>query len=255
MKEKPVNDDALPGDDSPGAESVGTRLASLTEAVERLARSHQALLEARGGASTAPAADGGTPTQPAGRDELRRIVGEVLAERDSSARRSEARQRYVREHLADLPEAYRRQVPETDDPAALAVAEREVRRRYREDFRDALGRFAHLSGGGGGEDAPGGPGDRDDETAAFTGFRGAGDVGGDAAGLGGQRPGAAVDWSKLSPLQQITMGLRDARPQGPPARARSDGAWRGAAAGATRHSAEAPGGAAGAEVGAPAGAD
>ena len=34
------------------------------------------------------------------------------------------------------------------------------------------------------------------------------DIGGDPAG-GGQRPGAVVDYSRLSPVQQITLGLKD----------------------------------------------
>jgi hypothetical protein len=35
------------------------------------------------------------------------------------------------------------------------------------------------------------------------------DIGGDIPG-GGQRPGAVVDYSRLSPVQQIAMGLKDA---------------------------------------------
>src|SRR2546422_9444728 len=34
------------------------------------------------------------------------------------------------------------------------------------------------------------------------------DIGGDPAG-GGQRPGAVVDYSRLSPVQQIALGLKD----------------------------------------------
>ena len=40
------------------------------------------------------------------------------------------------------------------------------------------------------------------------------DIGGDP-GEGGVRPSAVVDYSKLTPLQQIAVGLRDAKPQGP----------------------------------------
>ena len=39
------------------------------------------------------------------------------------------------------------------------------------------------------------------------------DIGGDIPG--GQPPRAAVDVAKLSPVQQIALGLRDARPVGP----------------------------------------
>ena len=46
------------------------------------------------------------------------------------------------------------------------------------------------------------------------------DVSGDPGAVG-VRPGAMVDYSKLTPLQQITVGLRDARPQGARAFART----------------------------------
>ena len=46
------------------------------------------------------------------------------------------------------------------------------------------------------------------------------DIGGDPAG-GGQRPGAVVDYSRLSPVQQITLGLKDSARR-PPARAGAD---------------------------------
>lgn len=47
------------------------------------------------------------------------------------------------------------------------------------------------------------------------------DLGGDPAG-GAPPSGLPVDYSKLSPVQQIALGLRDARPQGPhAARARA----------------------------------
>ena len=38
-----------------------------------------------------------------------------------------------------------------------------------------------------------------------------GDVGGDPGG--GLRPGAVVDYSRLSPVQQITLGLKDSSPR------------------------------------------
>jgi len=38
------------------------------------------------------------------------------------------------------------------------------------------------------------------------------DIGGEPAG-GGQRPAAVVDYSRLSPVQQITLGLKDSAPR------------------------------------------
>src|SRR5206468_12924239 len=98
--------------------------------------------------------------------------------------RTDGRDRYVRQKMSDLPDAYRRLMPQTDDTTALATAERDVRRQFREDLR-AIG--ADPAGG---------------------------DVAGEPVANAGQRPGAAVDYSTLSPLQQIALGLRDARPAG-----------------------------------------
>lgn len=50
------------------------------------------------------------------------------------------------------------------------------------------------------------PGSSPAQTTDFT-------IGGDLPG-GGNAPGAVVDFSRLSPLQQIALGLRDARPKG-----------------------------------------
>ena len=41
------------------------------------------------------------------------------------------------------------------------------------------------------------------------------DIGGDP--IGGQRPSAVVDYSRMSPVQQITLGLRDSRNKAPSA--------------------------------------
>ena len=95
--------------------------------------------------------------------------------------------------MADLPEAYRRQMPETDGEAALGDAERRVRKQFREDFRAAGGDSPEVTG----------------------------------QHAGGRRPGAAVDYSDLSPLQQIALGLKDAKP--PEGAGRARGRWRRAA--------------------------
>jgi hypothetical protein len=170
--------------DGPGAPDAGRQLAELSDAVRRLAESQQTLLDAlaparREGGATAPQAQ---PHSAA--DDVRRIVLDVLREHDQQRHRADGRDRYVRQKMADLPDAYRRLMPQTDDPGALATAERDVRRQFREDLR-AIGA---------------------DATGA--------DVAGEPATGAGHRPGAAVDYSKLSPLQQIALGLRDARPAG-----------------------------------------
>jgi hypothetical protein len=178
--------------------------AALTDAVRQLAQSQATLLDALRQAPAQPA--GPTGAAPAARsgDDIRRIVSDVLRERESSQQRTAARDRYVRERMADLPDAYRRLMPDAEDPADLAAAEADVRRRFRDDFRAA---------------------------SPATGPAGAADVSGDAPG--GRRPAAAVDYSRLSPLQQITVGLRDLRP--------AQDAGRGTASAPTARGSEAPG--------------
>ena len=103
----------------------------------------------------------------------------------------EARDRYVREHLADLPEAYRRQMPEAADERQLAEAEQAIRRQFRGDLRAALG------AGGAAHDA-------------------SVNVGGEIqGGRGPAAAAAAVEHGRLSGVQQIALGLRDAKPVGP----------------------------------------
>jgi hypothetical protein len=190
-------DEPMPQGTSPTDAPIGTAppaasdsTAALTDVVRQLAQSQKALLDAL---RPAPAPSGGAtgagpslPTQ-AGED-IRRIVSDVLRERESSQQRTAARDRYVRERMADLPDAYRRLMPDADDRAELAAAEADVRRRFRDDFRAASPATAGQA----------------------TGSTGPADVSGDVPG--GRRPAAAIDYSRLSPLQQITVGLRDARP-------------------------------------------
>lgn len=167
----------------PPAGDVGRQLGELSDAVRRLAESQQTLLEA-----LAPARrDGSAPPAlplPTGADDVRRVVLDVLREHEQQRQRADGRDRYVRQKMSDLPDAYRRLMPQTDDAAALATAERDVRRQFRDDLR-AIG--ADPAGS---------------------------DVAGEPVTNTGQRPGAAVDYSTLSPLQQIALGLRDAKPAG-----------------------------------------
>src|SRR4051812_19413304 len=101
-KEPPMND-ALPNPDvpatDPGAvaqpDAPAQPLASLTDAVRQLAQSHQALLEA-----LRPRADGGPAAPAPVPTDVRRVVTDVLAERDAAARRAANRDRYVRDKLA-----------------------------------------------------------------------------------------------------------------------------------------------------------
>lgn len=108
---------------------------------------------------------------------------------DRSAAVTDARDRYVREHLADLPEAYRRQMPEVVDERQLAEAEQAIRRQFRGDLRAALG--AGAAGNAGAQIGGEVPGGRGPAAAA-----------------------AALEHARLSAVQQIALGLRDSKPVG-----------------------------------------
>jgi hypothetical protein len=183
MNDALPNPDPAPAD-APPAPDVGRQLVELSDAVRRLAESQQTLLDALAPARRDTSAR--TPqSQPSGADDVRRIVLDVLREHDQQRHRADGRDRYVRQRMSDLPDAYRRLMPQTDDPTALATAERDVRRQFREDLR-AIG----------------------------AGDPAGNDLAADSTTTAGQRPGAAVDYSTLSPLQQIAVGLRDVKPAG-----------------------------------------
>jgi len=175
----PIMSNVLPN--PPASSGPDDRLAALIDTVSRLADQQRSLIEVFR-ANSAPAAAPTTAAAVANPGDLRGLIAGMLKEHQASVSRSAVRQVYSREHLSDLPSAYRRLLPETDDNAALVAAEQDIRRQFREDLKTTL-RSAN------------------DPTAA---------IGGDASG--GAPPAAAVDYSKLSPLQQIAVGLRSAAP-------------------------------------------
>lgn len=180
---------AMPQISVPVSPPADDRLGRLIDAIGQLAQQQRSLLEAlrpQGPALTpSPATQPYTAAPisaapPAVAADLRSFVADLFREHATSAQQSAAREAYVRQHLADLPEAYRRQMPDTADVAALADAEQTLRRQYRDDLRSVR----KLSG------------------------EPAGTVGGDHSG--GQPPAAAIDYGKLSPMQQIALGLKSA---------------------------------------------
>jgi hypothetical protein len=161
------------------------RLSAVLGAVSRLAEQQQSLLELF--RSAAPPAG----ARPAGLTaELRDLVTGLFRQHQAATTRSGARDAYLREHAADLPEAYRRLMPETDDPSALSAAEQSIRRQFRDDFKVVVR-------------SPDGSSGQNREAPRS--------IAGQAAG--GSSPAAAVDYSRLSPLQQIAVGLRGAPTQ------------------------------------------
>jgi hypothetical protein len=197
-----------------GAGGGGDRLSALLDAVGRLADQQRSLLDALrpspvGGPPMLPAvAHAAHAEPPAGAgsrpvvsaDDVRAVVADALRSHAASA----ARDAYARDHLADLPDAYRRLLPAGGDPAALASAEQAIRRQFRDDLRAvARGGGTGGAGGGGMANPPGDPAARPDRYRQDV-FA---DVGGDDDAVG-RPPAAAVDYAKLSPLQQIAVGLR-----------------------------------------------
>jgi hypothetical protein len=95
-----------------------------------------------------------------------------------------ARQAFIAEHMGDLPAAYQKRLPLANggDVDALKNAEQRIRRQYRADLAAAAAANPHPT-----------------LKARMAAGVGPGDVGG------------AVDWSKLSPVQQIEVGLSMSR--------------------------------------------
>ena len=97
-------------------------------------------------------------------------------------------------------------------PAAAAPEARDDLAKQLATLSDAMRQLAESQKAltevvkGQGAATPGAPG------AAAAPKPATGDIGGDPAG-GGVRPAAVVDYSRLSPVQQITLGLKDAAPR------------------------------------------
>src|SRR5204862_3044113 len=106
------------------------RLSALTDAIGKLADQQRSLLDALKPAPTAQPAPAAASGFAPSADSIRSLITEVLKEQQASTARSAARSAYAREHLADIPEAYRRLLPETDDATALAAAEQDLRRQF-----------------------------------------------------------------------------------------------------------------------------
>ena len=132
-------------------------------------------------AAPAPAAP---PLDP---DALGRAIATRLAEamtgvlQQSGARPAlpadpAARTAYIATKMGDLPEVYRQQL--SGDPANWSSQEQSIRAQYRADFAAIMAKGPRVDG----------------------------------AAAGGSPPSAAVDISKLNPLQKIELGIRGQKP-------------------------------------------
>jgi hypothetical protein len=116
--------------------------------------------------------------RPLTRAELLKTLKEERDANRASESKRVARESFALDKMKDLPEAYRRDLPDTEDQATLASAEQTIRQRYRDDMKAAG--FAVK------------------------------DVNGNAPG-GGSPATAPPDLSKLNPIQLITAGLSDGK--------------------------------------------
>ena len=197
---------AAPIDMKALGEAIATSVKSAVDAaVKPLADNQQALASALAKLPAAtPAAEKDKPAdagKPLTAEDVGKIVGEQLKGFQQQQSQSAERTRFQQDKLKDLPEVYRNQLG--NDPAKWAAEEQAIRDRYKADFKAAGGKVE--------------------------------DVGGEQPG--GQAPAASLDLSKNSPVQNIALGLRDAKPAGPQGtatvRTQVEGA-AGAAAGAAK---------------------
>ena len=68
-------------------------------------------------------------------DATQKAVEQAVAENMRSVHAANATQNYISTHMADVPQAYSRAMPLTDDPEILAAAEQAVREEYRNDWQ------------------------------------------------------------------------------------------------------------------------
>lgn len=130
-----------------------------------------------GGNTAGAGATGGKPA-PVTAEDVAKIVAEQLKGFQQTSQQTAQREAYLGSKLKDLPAAYRNQLG--PDPAKWAAEEQAIRDQFKADL-------------------------------AAAGVKPA-DVGGDQPG--GQKPGQAVDLSKLSPVQKVMAGLAASTPQG-----------------------------------------
>jgi hypothetical protein len=114
-------------------------VAALADAIGKsIAAQLQPLHEAVGKLS-APAATAAKEEKhkPLTADDIAKIVGDKLAVHDSTQAKRAARDNHARAKMKDVPAAYLRDLPETDDQAALDAAEQRIRTQYRADLKAA----------------------------------------------------------------------------------------------------------------------
>lgn len=159
------------------ATAIGEANKPLVEQLGKLQPPAAAAGNAAGGNAAGAGATGGKPT-PVTAEDVAKIVAEQLKGFQQTSQQTAQREAYLGSKLKDLPAAYRNQLG--PDPAKWAAEEQAIRDQFKADL-------------------------------AAAGVKPA-DVGGDQPG--GQKPGQAVDLSKLSPVQKVMAGLAASTPQG-----------------------------------------
>jgi hypothetical protein len=143
--------------------------------LEALKGLQQAAPPAPAGAA-ATTAGAGDKSKPLTLEDITKLLDHRDQQREQTATTRAQRERYQGDKLKDLPPIYRDRLG--SDPAKWATEEQAIRDQYKADFQAAGGKVE--------------------------------DVGGDQPG--GEKPGAPVDLSKNSATQNITLGLKTAKP-------------------------------------------
>jgi hypothetical protein len=190
-KEAPVAKESDAGTTSPTA-ALEAKFSELTSLVGKLADSLKAVADGQAEitkivskpAAAATADKAAEAAKPLTQESVAELIRKGVTEALSAAKGAEAKiaavAKYATEKMKDLPEVYRKLLPQTDDAAQLAAAEQTIRTQYKSDL-SASGAVPK-------------------------------DVGGAADLAGGAAPLAVVDYSKLSPMEKIVAGLKQSKP-------------------------------------------
>ena len=126
----------------PTTSTSDDRLGRLIDVVGQLAQQQKSLLEslrasppAPSSGTLSPVAPGTAPSPLGSTADIRAFVADMFRQHSTAAAQTATRDGYIKQYLADLPEAYRRLMPDTADAAALADAEQKIRRQFRDDLR------------------------------------------------------------------------------------------------------------------------
>jgi hypothetical protein len=130
------------------SDGISAALNPLGDVLKGLADGQKALAEKL----TPPAPAAGKETAPAALTaaDVAKIVQDNLKTFQTGQSKAQAKAAYAADKLKDLPATYQSLLPETDDPAALAKAEQDIRARFKAELGDKLAPTPNVASPGGG---------------------------------------------------------------------------------------------------------